>query len=279
MTKERSAKEFAIMTHTYYGIAIMAADTSYQPKYGIGQSVYIAETSRTSTPIPCPDCLALGTWTVTTPAGGSVEVDCLRCKGRNAYWSELPALELPAYQPSTRLLTVGSVRIDTGADIDRQIEYMCVETGIGSGTLWAESDLYATESEALDAATMRARVDTDRVQSLRAAKSAVELGRHRIADALRMKQLRSLFSAWYHGNCMLETFEAMIHGTEIDGHVIDIPDEAKQELRWALDYHKANASTQEMAVLYDILIAHISELPDPVRDALENVRAFTTPRE
>jgi enhancing lycopene biosynthesis protein 2 len=43
-------------------------------------------------------------------------------------------------------LTIGSVRIDTNHE--SPIEYMCVETGVGSGSVWDERQLYASREEA-----------------------------------------------------------------------------------------------------------------------------------
>jgi hypothetical protein len=42
-----------------------------QSKYEIGQRVFAARVSYTSTLVPCPDCLGSKEWTVTTPSGES----------------------------------------------------------------------------------------------------------------------------------------------------------------------------------------------------------------
>lgn len=64
-------------------------------------------------------------------------------------------MEYSACVPCTEKLTIGSIRIDTN-DIDKPVSYMCVETGVGSGSVYYESDLHLTEEEAFRFAQARA---------------------------------------------------------------------------------------------------------------------------
>jgi hypothetical protein len=43
--------------------------------------------------------------------------------------------------------TIGSVQIDS-ADQERPVRYMCVETGVGTGTVYDEKNLFKTHPEA-----------------------------------------------------------------------------------------------------------------------------------
>jgi len=59
-----------------------------------------------------------------------------------------------AFDPSVSKLTIGSVRVDTSDE--RGTSYMCIETGVGSGSIYYESDLFSTHDEAMTVATLKA---------------------------------------------------------------------------------------------------------------------------
>ena len=117
------------------------------PKFGIGNRVYAATTDLRAQPQVCPDCLGTFRWSITTPAGESFQVNCGTC----TYERVIPQVQ---YVPTTRLLTVGSVRVDTADRDGRPVSYMMKETGVGSGSIWYEENLFASEEEA----TARAQV-------------------------------------------------------------------------------------------------------------------------
>jgi hypothetical protein len=60
------------------------------------------------------------------------------------------------WTPYVRQLTVGSIQIDTASDPGEHVRYMCVETGVGSGNVYYQSDAAASYEEALGIATLRA---------------------------------------------------------------------------------------------------------------------------
>lgn len=129
-----------------------------QPKYSIGQQVYGASAERRHRWEKCPDCLGTLEWTVTTPGGDEFLLPCNTCqvgferKGAIAVYEERPVV-----QP----LTIGSVRLDTN-DAEHPITYMCQETGVGSGTLHRETNLFPTYEEAKEQATKLAAERTAR---------------------------------------------------------------------------------------------------------------------
>lgn len=135
-----------------------------QPKYDIGDTVYCASTRNAQHTLPCPDCLDTKKWKVITPGGDTLEADCARCIGRYSY-SDIPSLDYLKHVGSVSKLTIGSIRIDT----DRKprswphsgpVQYMCVETGVGSGNLYNEEQLWREEHEAqADAEQMAAEAN------------------------------------------------------------------------------------------------------------------------
>lgn len=129
------------------------------PRYRKGDVVYRGWVDSTKRQHPCPDCLGTGKWSVTTPAGETHSMGCQRCGNRYAS-RETPSLEYFEHVPSIRRLTIGSIRIETDRSWDRAdvVQYMCVETGVGSGSVYDERDLYPTEADAQAAAQIQCNV-------------------------------------------------------------------------------------------------------------------------
>lgn len=129
------------------------------PKFRMGQTVWHAGTTTTTEKHDCPDCLGQRKWVFKSPAGYEGEIECPRCNGRGH-------LGLHSAGPSVARLTIGMVRASTRAPYsgDDQVEYMCSETGIGSGSVYSESKLFETEDAARTeaeqmAALQRAKLD------------------------------------------------------------------------------------------------------------------------
>lgn len=114
-------------------------------KYSIGDVVFRADRTAVSKQHPCPDCNGTRKWKAQSPAGGEYEFDCPRCSASYNSDSSL-SLKYSEFVGTVQRLTIGSVRIDT-ADPDG-IYYMCIETGVGSGTLHREHQLHPTAEEA-----------------------------------------------------------------------------------------------------------------------------------
>ena len=115
-------------------------------KFGVGDVVYFANTTTEAKAHPCPDCLGSRTWEARSPAGGVFKVACPRCDA-NYQSNRALNLKYSVWTGTARRLTIGLVRANAGGD--RGHEYMCHETGIGSGSLYYEDRLFATEEEAL----------------------------------------------------------------------------------------------------------------------------------
>lgn len=115
-------------------------------KYNLGDKVYSGMCSWSSVPKTCEHCKGVGLVTVTT-ALESYEVPCPYCeqdvwgskaKGYTQEWS---------YRVYVQSLTIGEVRVEI-SNTKHEVDYMCYETGIGSGTLHDEKNLYPTYEEA-----------------------------------------------------------------------------------------------------------------------------------
>ena len=114
------------------------------PKYAIGDVVYKPETSHEPAWVECPDCCGNKTWTAILGTGEEIAIECPTCKRG---YDESPGV-VQHYECDGRvvMLTIGSVRIDTSTE--DPIEYMCEETGIGTGRIHREDGLCATREEA-----------------------------------------------------------------------------------------------------------------------------------
>lgn len=130
--------------------------TTITTKYAIGDAVFHASTHVTKGAHECPDCKGSTKWKAVSPAGLEYQFPCPRCAASYNGDRDL-LLTYPMHTPSVRQLTIGSVRIDTASD-DRPVQYMCVETGVGSGSIYSEADLFTTREEAERVADVRAKL-------------------------------------------------------------------------------------------------------------------------
>lgn len=114
-----------------------------QPKYEIGQKVWVGHGWYGDKSVVCPDCKGTMVWRVTTPVGESFDVPCSTC-----YSGYQATGRVSVYGPSVsvREMTVGSVRVDTHDK--RPISYMMEETGVGGGQIHCEGAVFQTEQEA-----------------------------------------------------------------------------------------------------------------------------------
>ena len=125
-------------------------------KYSIGDEVWHATTHMETKRHPCPDCLGEGRWKAISPAGTEYSFGCPRCVASYTSYNNI-SLKYAAYAPSARRLTIGSVRYNSNPHSSESgTEYMCHETGVGSGSVYYENKLFETEEEALAAAQLMA---------------------------------------------------------------------------------------------------------------------------
>jgi hypothetical protein len=135
-------------------------------KYSIGDIVWRAGTTTERKQHPCPDCLGSRKWKATSPAGSEYEFRCPRCAASYTSNHDV-SLWYTASTPYVQQLTIGSVQYNTAiGSYDSGARYMCLETGVGSGSVYNESDLHETEEAAMLAATAQASVNNSTIQSI-----------------------------------------------------------------------------------------------------------------
>jgi hypothetical protein len=140
------------------------------PKYEIGDSVWLAESNWNSLPIQCPDCLGQKTWLVSTPAGETFQSYCRTCW--HGYEGCSGTVNEYGYRATTRQLTIGMVCVRQSEE-KSEIQYMCRETGVGSGSMWNEADLFLTHFAAKANAQQRVKaLQTDGCKTLEQGKKA-----------------------------------------------------------------------------------------------------------
>jgi hypothetical protein len=123
-----------------------------QPKFKVGDTVFLAESNWNSIPIKCPDCLGQKIWEVVTPAGEVFSTYCRTCW--HGYDGCSGTVSEYGYRATTRQLTIGLVNVRQSNE-KSEIQYMCEETGVGSGSMWNQQELFRSEFEAEMAAQRR----------------------------------------------------------------------------------------------------------------------------
>lgn len=123
-----------------------------ETKYSVGDVVYYASTTTESKKHDCPDCKGLRKWKAISPAGKEYTFECPRCSASYNSDRDL-VLDYSAYTPVVQRRTIGSIQVNTAKDsYGAGNSYMCIETGVGSGSVYREAQLFASESEAMAAA-------------------------------------------------------------------------------------------------------------------------------
>ncbi len=112
-----------------------------ETKFDLGQAVWLVKKLQHTTYIPCPGCAGHGDILLVDRTTGR----CPKCYGRKTRIDVAHA----AWHV-TGPMTIGNVRVSLFGvqSTEDERRYMCHETGVGSGTLWREPDLFATREEA-----------------------------------------------------------------------------------------------------------------------------------
>lgn len=109
-------------------------------KFNVGDTVYYADCATDRKLIQCPDCLGSAKWKAMLPTGEEETIECPSCK--NGYWSCGKISEY-AVRGEVRTLTIGQVGYEPEGP-----KYMCRETGVGSGQVYREDQLFAIKADA-----------------------------------------------------------------------------------------------------------------------------------
>ena len=118
--------------------------------YRIGMTVILADTRWGGEQAPCKMCKGRGQLTLPIPDTNELtNAECPKCYGKgykNGNWR---------FHPHVCTLTVGSIQVNTWSNRDGRddrIRYMAIESGIGSGSVFSQRDLYPSQHEAERAA-------------------------------------------------------------------------------------------------------------------------------
>lgn len=155
-----------------------------ETKYSIGDTVYHASVTTTKAQHSCPDCGGTKRWKAFSPAGGEYEFACPRCTAVYRHYDDM-SLDYSEYVPSIQRLTVGSVAYNSAeGSYDHGARYMCRETGVGSGSVYSEADLYETEAEAVEAGKAKAADSNKNVEWVAARYNrTLSISDHQISNA------------------------------------------------------------------------------------------------
>ncbi len=118
-----------------------------QARFSKGDVVYSAYTEYSANWVSCPDCLGTLKWAVVFADGEMVEVPCQTCK--RGYEPPTGKIDTQMWKPVVRKVTIGAIRYDGERKEEEQFSYMCEETGVGSGRVYYDKDLYKIEMDAI----------------------------------------------------------------------------------------------------------------------------------
>ena len=116
-----------------------------ETKYSVGDRVFCGRTTTHKKMHKCPDCFGEKEWSAVSPAGQTYKFSCPRCQASYYGQSDL-RIDYTEFCPRIEELTIGSVRHDTH---EKETSYMCKETGVGSGSVYREAELFPTREGAL----------------------------------------------------------------------------------------------------------------------------------
>lgn len=239
------------------------------PRYNIGQVVYRPNVEPTSEQLPCPDCLGEQCWRVSTPSGTEHVVDCPRCRGGYSHSGidKLPPLTIRRYAPGVRRLTIGSITAKThpyhGND---PIEYMAQETGVGSGSIYRERNLYSDEASALAAAQQDAAARNAEIDALPEAIAARRFSSLKLQDAALDRLKDGLFDAWAAFRNLVYSIEELLPEDA------NSDNEEQRQIREAVDRYGRAAGTYlppERHVIDELLAARA---PEDVAAAIDKLK-------
>jgi hypothetical protein len=117
-----------------------------QPKYDLGDKVFVAQCNLEEISEKCPDCFGELEWLVRTPAGEIFHVPCGTCS--RGYQSH-GYITTQTYVPYVSEITIKNIRMDT-SDKEHPISYM--DNDRGCGTIYYEENVFSTYNEAREKA-------------------------------------------------------------------------------------------------------------------------------
>ena len=132
-------------------------------KFDVGDVVYYPSTERVSRRMECPDCQGTKRWQAISPAGRGYTFPCPRC---STNYMNNRALSLEAFvaEPRVNTLTIRDIGWDSGwHDEAPGPVYKSWPPGGGGGTSLRETQVYATQEEAMEVARVMAAEQTTHI--------------------------------------------------------------------------------------------------------------------
>jgi len=201
-----------------------------KPKYGVGDTFWVAGVESKTSQLSCPDCLGSRTWKATSPAGVEHELACPRCGNGYSATSiggdRLPSLSYVEHVAVARRFTVGGIEVrshDWSDEPGGRITYYSNPQG---GSTYRENQAYDSEETALTVARLQAAEANAKVQA-----SAEHLEKTRFAaltlrDAVLSAAHQSAYEAWWAYVHLKEDVESAVE----NGDVKDLCEELKRHL-------------------------------------------------
>ncbi len=200
------------------------------PQYSVGHSVWFAGTSFRSERWPCPDCHGSKQWLATTATGEQIAVECPRCTSYSS--NRLPSLTHQIATTLVQRLTIGSVRTDTSQTPKQQVQYMCLETGVGSGQLYSEDQLHSTQEQAKAAAEVLRTAEQLRLDQEPQHLLAEEFAGYPLQVALVNYQRCGNLAGWDAALRYKEAIREVLNRGNVDEADYELLDDVTQDLPW-----------------------------------------------
>lgn len=206
-----------------------------QPKFAIGDTVWVASVERTTEQLPCPDCHGEKKWAVRSPAGGEYTTACPRCQQTYSLRNELPSLTVE------RFVGKAVARVITGMElhVGQTPEY---RASIGGGSSWIvyEDKAWLTEAEA------QAEADAQAAErNVQAAETPEVLNKRHFSgltlDEGRWDQFKNgVWNTQYHAGAIMERVREALGESdeaEADRTTAEIIESLRDAMRWDFRHH------------------------------------------
>ena len=210
------------------------------PRYRIGQTLYYADTTRTTANMECPDCRGSKVWLVKT-ANDVLETPCQRCCGgylSRGYQDKL-SLTYTVHEPVARRFIPDRVEARSKGHFDGDgPEVMYWSSGGGR----YEIDLHETEEAALTVARLRAADLNAKEEQTAERLEQQHIGTLKIDDALYDEFKNGLWSSWYRFRSLLEKINETLEGVDDDTSLT--PRQLKdldEAIKWEAGYYANQA--------------------------------------
>jgi hypothetical protein len=185
----------------------------------------------------------------------------------------LPSLSIARYEPQIRRLTIGSITAKTHPySGDDGIEYMANETGVGSGSIYRESQLFESEAAARVTAGAEAAIKNAEIDATPRVTKARQFSGLTYTDAALVALKDGIFNSW-------QAFRSL-------GYAIEsaLPEDSnndtddQQAVREAIERYGKYGGTylpverHPIDALLEALDAEGAERSDAVREAINTLR-------